>query len=71
MKRLADIEITIVEAVYLCIIKETLPIELEEDLIGYIYDRDMYMYVYLCWLLHRWRDLFAKHEDHLPRRFKS
>ena len=47
MKQLSDIEITIVESVYLCIIKQALPIELEEDLIQYIYDKDHYMYVYL------------------------
>ena len=44
MKQLSGIEITIVEAVYLCIIKQTLPIGLEEDLIQYIYDKDHYMY---------------------------
>ena len=70
MKRLSDIEMTIVEAVYLCMIKETLPLQLEDDLIEYIYKRDLYMYVYLVWLFQRWYVLFAKHKDHLPTRCK-
>ena len=51
MKQLSDIEITIVDSVYLCIIKQTLPIDLEEDLIQYVYDKDHYMYVYLTWFV--------------------
>ena len=70
MKQLSDIEIVIVEAIYLCIIKESLPIKLEEDLIEYIYDKDLYMYVYLCWLIQRWYVLYARHKDHLPTRCK-
>ena len=46
MKRLSDIEMTTVEAVYLCMIKETLPLQLEDDLIEYIYKKDLYMCVY-------------------------
>ena len=71
MKQLSDIEITIVESVYLCIIKQTLPIDLEEDLIQYVYDKDHYMYVYLTWLIQRWYILYAKHKDHLPTRCNS
>ena len=71
MKQLSDIEITIVESVYLCIIKQTLPIDLEEDLIQYVYDKDHYMYVYLTWLIQRWYVLYAKHKDHLPTRIKK
>ena len=71
MKRLSDIDITIVEAVYLCMIKETLPLQLEDDLVEYIYKRDPYMYVYLVWLFQRWYVLYAIHKDHLPTRFKS
>ena len=68
MKKLSNIEITIVEAIYLCIIKQSLPIDLEEDLIDYIYDRDPYMYIYLYWLKKRWHVLYAKNDDHLPTR---
>ena len=71
MKQLSDIEITIVEAIYLCIIKGSLPIDLEEDLIQYVYDTDLYMYVYLCWLIQRWFPLYAGHKDHLPTRIKK
>ena len=71
MKQLSDIEITIVEAIYLCIIKESLPIDLEEDLIQYVYDKDLYMYVYLCWLIQRWFPLYAGRKDHLPTRIKK
>ena len=71
MKQLSDIEITIVEAIYLCIIKESLPIDLEEDLIQYVYDKDLYMNVYLCWLIQRWFPLYAGHKYHLPTRIKK
>ena len=37
MKQLSDIEITIVEAIYVCTIKEVLPIELEEGLLEMIF----------------------------------
>ena len=70
MKQLSDIEITIAEAIYLCIIK-SLPIDLEEDLIQYVYDTDLYMYVYLCWLIQRRFPLYAGHKDHLPTRIKK
>jgi hypothetical protein len=70
MKKLSDSEVIIVEAIYLCIIKKYLPIDLEEELIEYIYNTDPYMYVYLCWLKLRWHVLYAKNLDHLPTKCK-
>ena len=70
MQRLNDNEMTVVKAVYLCMIKKSIPKQLEDDLICYIYTKDARMYIYLCWLLQRWHVLFAKHDDHLPTRCK-
>ena len=48
-------QIAIVEAVYICIIKESLPKDLEHDLIEHIYNLKQYMYIYLLlWLVYRW-----------------
>ena len=63
--------ITMVEAVYLCIIKKQLSQDVENALVNHIYNKDVYMYIYLCWLLNRWYPMYAQYVDHLPRKFSE
>ena len=59
-----------VEAVYLCIIKKTVSKDMQHDLVELL-RKNAYMYIYLGWLLYRWRPLFAKYDDHLPKTYAT
>ena len=67
-RTLDDFQITMVEAVYLCIIKRTVSKDMEDHLVELL-RRNAYMYIYFGWLLHRWRPFYAKYDDHLPTRY--
>ena len=68
MKRLSRNEIVMVEALYLCIVGRSLPNDVVNGLIQRMCDSDMYMYIYLCWLLYRWYPLYSKYPEHLPKK---
>ena len=69
--RLTSHEITVVEAVYLTIITRPLLENLHTDLITFLYRTNIYMYIYICWLLKRWGPLYAQNTYHLPKRYHS
>ena len=57
MRRTLDnFQITMVEAVYLCIVKKTVSKYMQDDLVELL-RKNASMYMYLCWLLYRWRPL--------------
>ena len=64
MRTLNNIQIVIVEVVYLCVIKKSLSKDIENELIKLL-RTNAYMYIYLLWLLYRWRPLYSKYDDHL------
>ena len=64
-------KITCVEAVYLSIIKRPLHPDVENGLIQHMYNKDIYMWIYLCWLLERWHPLYARYPDDLPKNIPS
>ena len=66
--RLNENQITEVEAVYLCLLEIDLSIYFMIALIRRIYDENLYMYVYLEWLIFRWLPLYARFKTHLPSR---
>jgi len=68
--QLSDCQITEVEAVYLCLFESSLSSDFKIALVKHIYETNPYMYVYLWWLVFRWRPLYAKHTTHLPVRCK-
>ena len=70
MSSLHNIKITIVEAIYSCIIKKSLSKDMEDDLVGLLRE-DAYMYIYFCWLLFRWYPLYSKHDTHLPQKYTT
>ena len=55
-----------VEAIYLCIIKKTVSKDMQDALVELL-RKNAYMYIYLGWLLYRWRPLYSKYDDHLPK----
>ena len=59
-----------VEAVYLCIIRKTGSKDVQDDLVELV-RKNAYMYIYLGWLLYRWRPLYAKYNDQLPKIFAT
>jgi hypothetical protein len=59
------------EAVYLCLIKHDVPTSLKDDLILHIYNKNIYMYIYLCWLLERWYPLYSQHINDLPKKYSD
>ena len=61
-RTLDDFQITMVEAVYLCIIKKTVSKDVEDQLVELL-RRNAYMYIYMDWLLYRWRPFYAKYDD--------
>ena len=70
MRRTLDNDHTaIVDAVYICIIRKSLDKDLENDLVEHIYNLNIYMYIYLLWLLKRWRPLYSKYDEHLPKTY--
>ena len=59
MRRTLDnIQTTVVEAVYLCMIKKTVSKYIQDDLVELL-RQNAYMYIYVCWLLYRWRPLYS------------
>ena len=71
MRRTLDnLQITMVEAVYLCTIKKTVSKDMQNVLVDLL-RKNAYMYIYLGWLLNRWRPLYSKYEDHLPKKYAT
>ena len=69
MRRTLDnVQMAIVEAVYICVIKKSLPKDIQNPLIG-ILRKNAYMFIYFGWLLHRWYPLYSKYDDHLLRKY--
>lgn len=65
---MTDEEITICEALYLCIDNKLIGY----DLVGLFYDnvKNTEMDAYMYWLINRW-PLLRKHKKHLPKRFEK
>ena len=71
MRRTLDhFKITMVEVVYSCVIKQTVSKDMQDALVELL-RKNAYMYIYLGWLLYRWRPLFAKYDGHLPTRYAT
>ena len=68
MYELSNDQLTIVEAVYLNLITDSNSYEFKLELSRHIYNTNIFMFVYLDWLLHRWFVFFAKHKFDLPKR---
>ena len=66
--KLNENQITEVEAVYLCLVERDVSIDLKMGLVRRIYDENLYMFVYLEWLIFRWLPLYARSKRHLPMR---
>ena len=66
LRKLSRKVVVIVEALYLCIVKHSLPNHVQNALVHYMYYSDMCQYIYLDWLLNRWYPLYAHSIDHLP-----
>ena len=64
-------QIVEVEAVYLCLVDATVSHALKLALIRHLYETQPFMYVYLEWLLFRWRPLYAKFTTHLPHKYRE
>ena len=64
-------QIVEVEAVYLCLVDATVSHALKRALIRHLYETQPFMYVYLEWLLFRWRPLYAKFTTHLPHKYRE
>lgn len=70
MYKLSNQQIDIVEAVYLVLIDDQSSYDFKYELSRYIYTTNIFMYVYLDWLLTRWHFIYSKHKNHLPKRIK-
>ena len=68
MEKLTSTQITIVEALYLCVIKKGLKPDTEYILIDRLYREHQNMYIYLDWLMYRWFPLYSRSKDDLPAR---
>ena len=66
--KLNENQITEVEAVYLCLVERDVSIDLKMVLVRRIYDENIFMFVYLEWLIFRWLPLYARSKRHLPMR---
>ena len=61
MRRTLDnVQIAIVEAAYICIVKESLPKDLQDALTQHIYNLKQHMYIYLLWLVYHWYPLYSR-----------
>ena len=69
-RTLDNLQITMLEAVYSCIIKKTVSKYMQDDLIELL-RKNAYMYIYLGWQLYRWRPLFAKYDDRVPKTYAT
>ena len=68
MEKLTNTQITIVEALYLCVIKKGLKPYTEYILIDRLYREHQNMYIYFDWLMYRWQYL-KQSEYELPARY--
>ena len=68
MYKLSNQQIDIVEAVYLVLIDDQSSYDFKYELSRYIYTTNIFMYVYLDWLLTRCQFIYSKHKNHLPKR---
>ena len=70
MEKLTNTQITIVEALYLCVIKKGLKPDTEYILIDRLYREHQNMYIYFDWLMYRWKYL-KQSEYELPARYNE
>ena len=71
MRRTLEIvQITMAEAVYFCIIKKAVSKDTQDGLVELL-RKNAYMYIYLGWLLYRWRPLYSTYDDHLPTKYAT
>ena len=69
MRRTLDnVQIAIVEVVYICIITKSLPKDIEDDLIGLL-RKNAHMFIHLGKLLYRGYPLYSKYDEHLPKNY--
>ena len=65
---LDNFQIAMVETVDLCIIKKPVSKDMQDDLVELL-RKNADMYIYLGWLSYRWRPLYSKYDDHLPKKY--
>ena len=70
MRTLDNFQITMVEAVYLCILKKTVSKDMQNGLVALL-RKNAYIDIYLGWLLSRWRPFYSKYDDHLPTKYAT
>ena len=65
---MTDEEITMCEALYLCIENK----QIGDEMVNLFYDKmkNTEMDAYMYWLINRW-PLLRKHKNHLPKRFEK
>ena len=69
MRRTLDnVQMAIVEAVYIYVIRKSIPKDIEHALIG-ILRKNASMYIYLGWLLYHWYPICSKDDEHLPKEY--
>jgi hypothetical protein len=68
--KLSENQLTMVEAVYLNLIDDSNSYSFKLELSRHIYHTNIYCFIYLDWLLHRWYVFYARHKFDLPKRNK-
>ena len=68
---LTDKEITMIESIYLAIDGGLMPESISYKLIQSVQKKSIEQYVYLMWLLNRWKYEFRSHKTHLPKRISQ
>ena len=68
---LTDKEITMIEAIYLAIDGGLMPESISYKLIQSVQKKSIEQYVYLMWLLNRWKYELRSHKAHLPKRISQ
>lgn len=69
--QLTENQLTTVEAVYLVCVDDNCSYDFKFALSKHIYETNIYMYIYLEWLLSRWFHIYARHKFDLPYRAKK
>ena len=59
-------QIVMINAIYLAIDSGDLSYEVSQLLVDSVYQKNNEEYVYLIWLLNRWKYNLRKHKYHLP-----
>ena len=64
---LTDADMTIAEAIFLCIDQKKISDETADGLISRVYELNQELFIYLIWLIDRWPHL-RRDVNHLPKR---